>query len=462
MVFLKSHSFSKLFLLLLVLAALGACGDRSLDEFQRSELERELAEKRQVAGRYTGLVYSKRDKSLMGAMSLDIRVETRSQSGAAESGGRAVLVTVVEFVDQDIITIDSDNGYFDLSSKQFQTNITLAQSPQVSEDLSIGGRLEGDYLNGSIAVIGYAPYGGSFKLQKNGPDPATLISGRLPQEDERNDGLGFSQVFKGRTIFRDNRISPVQLVISQQSSSSAEDFLNKFVPVKSVQLSISFGDGALITHLGSRWDQRTRLLTGSWTSEAGGRGSAAFRVNTECRQSGSAASLRWNCVHASSSLGQVASTLAVDLRSEEEFETDSFSQSSEPVRVSFDGTATFDKDGSRTTRVGLVVTQPAETRATQIFEAFFPVREKNVHANLQIFSDRESSIPIFFNAASTIWDRESGQLNGVAEVSSGAEKTNLQLRCQGFFLDRTSRDFACEYMSSRLLYPFDMRFKVNP
>ncbi len=443
------------------LLSLTGCGDKTLEDHQREELERTLAELRQVEGRYTGLVRSRSDKSVTGALALDIRVETRSNvptNGGGRAGGRAALITAVEYVDFQKISISSDDSYFDVRSKQFQTNISIARSSGGSEDLSIGGKLEGERLKGSIGVTGFGAFGGEFELVRGGQDPENLIVGKLPQDDESNEGLVYSKTFKGQTRFKNNRITPAQVVVTQQSLSAGEDFMNKFVPVKSVNFTLNFGNGLSMVHAGSRWDQRTGILTGQWMSSTPG-GAEAPRVSSECRSSGQGADLRWSCTHISSMLGQVATTIAVDPRDRREFTEDSFSERGSPIRAGFAGRALYDRGGSKQTQASLVVTLPPDTRGTQILEEFFPVREKAVFATLQLFANTSSDITVSFPATSTAWDRETGLLNGTTEIVGGSERTILSLECQGFFLDRTSQSFRCEYLSSRLFYPFVIDFR---
>jgi hypothetical protein len=458
---LNFRIFLKCCFLFSIVLTLGACGDKTLEEHQRDELERHLAELLQVEGRYTGLVRSRSDNSIMGALALDIRVETRSNGspGTGRAEGQATLVTSVEFVDYQKISISSSDGYFDARSKHFQTNISIARSGSGPEDLSIGGRLDGSKLSGSMGVTGYTAFRGLFDLIKGGQDPEILVRGKLPQEDTVEDGLVYSRSFKGQTTFRNNRITPLQLIVSQQSLSSGEDFMNKFVPVKSVEFTLNYGNGLSIIHTDARWDQRTGHLTGQWSPS--GSGPDPRRITSECRQTGQAANMRWQCTHSSSSVGQVASTVAVDMRDPQEFDTDSFTEQGRPVRANFVGNAVYGRNASQSTQAAMVVTLPAESRDSQILQEFFPNREKAVYAALQLFTEASADFTLSFPAATTVWDSATGLLNGTMEKTTSNDRVIFSLQCQDFHLDRTSQTFRCEYISSRLLHPFLIDFRPS-
>jgi hypothetical protein len=109
----------KKFLSIGLLVLLSACAkDKSVDDYQRDKLQKNLALYESVAGSYSGIVTSQESGDVMGAMELSLRAEVTpvdSKDGDT-SVATPILVGSVRFLDQNIISLSAPNGYYDPTS----------------------------------------------------------------------------------------------------------------------------------------------------------------------------------------------------------------------------------------------------------------------------------------------------------------------------------------------------------
>lgn len=438
-----------LFLSFGVLALLSACAkDKSVDDYQRDKLQKNLALYQSVAGSYSGVVASQENGEVLGAMELSLRAEVTpvdSKDGET-SVATPILVGSVRFLDQNIISLSAPNGYYDPATGLYSADIKITRAgsngggegggaggpgAQETETVKITGYITGDNLAGSVHALDYPGHGGSFQLTKNRRESLQeqLRRARPGQGRESNQLVAFA----GTTYFQKVQ-RPVHIVALRPNRGTAEDFLDLVNPVKKVQLSLNYSNSLAFLFQNAVYDTRQDYITGELNVIANG---FTQKMNIECSMVGE--DLR--CSHVSSGLGQVATSEAKKTRGPMQDFPDA-PEDRQSVTKIFYGKGRMPSDKKDRT-MELRVVYPARTRREALIEDFFPVTERALQVSV-VFAD---SVTQSFTGVK--WDTLNGLLDGSADRSSNSGSYTAYVQCHNFFFLESKEKFSCNYWTTR-------------
>jgi hypothetical protein len=411
-----------MFLLASLTLSLGCAKDKSLDDFKREKVEQELAKLQPAAGTYRGVVYSKTDRSVLGTLQMTLTAQTQVSSGmnGSKADEKPVLAGQLEFQgDRKMATVVKDS-YYDPETKRYQANVPIGKGDGAgsAEQLTLAGHIEKGVFEGTIEAFGYADFGGTFTLSKDGEIPAQ-VAGLIQQSQEAGSESYTLKTFLGNTRFFSGTAKPLKLIVLEPRQSSEEDLLSVFVPVKTVQVTLNYGQSLQVLHSNARWDRRTGVLTGQSSLH---RGSSSVALSLDCRQQiTTQGEAGWTCQHFTNALGLVATTEVTQVRNSSEDPVDSTNQ--DAMSESYLGTLTF--NGQEQARGAVfTVLYPLKSRALQLAELFSPESSDPVTANLR-FSDTYS-VPI----SNAVLDYKSGHLTGSYELAGDNGRNQIGLDCK--------------------------------
>lgn len=428
----------KLTILLTALLAV-ACGkDKSAEDYAREKLQQNLAQYQLVEGTYTGVVTSNENGSVIGAMSLNLKADTKANpsQGGDSPIGSPILLGNISFLDESVISLGTQASYYDPNSNYYSADIKIQRYVGIGENakpngdpetITIGGYFNGGVLNGSVRDQRFPSYGGSFSLTKNGRDIRELLKEARPG---RGGGTTPVRNFLGTTTFASGEQREVNIVLLQARKGTPEDFLDLVNPIKSVRLSLNYSRELGFNFIAALYDASQGQVTGDL--------SLTYKLKTQnmsinCR---TADGVHLVCDHLSSGAGLVA-------RSEAELQRGPIT---DPPGSPSDG-GTIDRayegktvvDGEKRT-VRLTVTYFARQLFDELMELFFPTNEKLVNVAFRL---SEHAAPVFTNAR---WDGATGLLDGKSDSNSEVVK---YIRCTGFYFTKQKDPFVCRYWSSR-------------
>lgn len=435
-----------------LLALLCACAkDKSVDDYQREKLQKNLALYQSVAGSYSGIVTSQESGDVVGAMELSLRAEvTPVDSKDGETAvATPILVGSVRFLDQNIISLSAPNGYYDPSTGLYSADIKITRagsggggaggeggSPggpgaQETETVKITGYIAGDALSGSVHALDYPGHGGSFQLTKNRRESLQEQLRRArPGQGRHNDQL---VAFAGTTYFQKVQ-RPVHIVALRPNRGTAEDFLDLVNPVKKVQLSLNYSNSLQFLFQNAVYDTRQDYITGELAVIVNG---FSQKMNIEC----STFEEELRCSHISSGLGQVATSEAKKTRGPMQDLPDS-PEDRQSIKKTFYGKGRMPSDKKDRT-MELQVVYPARTRREALIEDFFPVTERLLQVSV-IFAEGVSQP---FTAVK--WDTLNGLLDGSADRSSNSGNYTSYIQCHNFYFLDSKEKFSCNYWTTR-------------
>ena len=476
--------------------ALVACGkDRNLEDYQRDKLQQNLGLYEAKAGTYTGLVRSKRDGRVLGAMQLDLSAQVKNQNSndGSVSPGSPILVGNITFLDQNEITLTAPNGYYDPNSNLYHADIQIARaggtggsggsgggatgpngngnngtpnpggfgntpgSPggaPVYENVTITGQLLQPSLIGEIQSQNYPEYGGRIELYRNGGSIYDVLRKVRPGERRREEeDASKVSSYSGTTLFRQgtdevpNPSRYVRVVLTRQTYNTSEDFLDLISPIKYVQASLNYSDSLRILFPRAIFDTRQGYLTAQTALQLNGQ---LNQMTIDCHQSGN----KLNCTHLTSG-GGVAATTVAELDAGDEKNPGDQSGDLKAVTRTFRGTGNFYPGQQNPIR--LLVTFPARTKLQQLLELFFPVSEYGMYVTVR-FS--EVATPAFSGAK---WDTVNGILDAAADRQGNGRNYTQQLQCSNFYFLKQAQkgQFTCDFFSSSS-HNINMTFDPTP
>jgi hypothetical protein len=439
-----------LFLSFGVLALLSACAkDKSVDDYQRDKLQKNLALYQSVAGSYSGVVTSQENGDVLGAMELSLRAEvTPVDSKDGETAvATPILVGSVRFLDQNIISLSAPNGYYDPATGLYSADIKItragsggeggggAPGAQETETVKITGYIGGESLSGSVHALDYPGHGGSFQLTKNRRESLQEQLRRArPGQGRESDQL---VAFAGTTYFQKTQ-RPVHIVALRPNRGTAEDFLDLVNPVKKVQLSLNYSNSLAFLFQNAVFDTRQDYITGETTvTVKNGPNQTVQKMNIEC----SMIDEDLRCSHISSGLGQVATSEAKKTRGPMQNFPDA-PEDRQSVTKIFYGKGRMPSDKKDRT-MELRVVYPARSRTDALIEDFFPTTEKLLQVSV-VFAD---SVTQSFTGVK--WDTLNGLLDGNADRTSNSGSYTAYVQCHNFFFLESKEKFACNYWTTR-------------
>lgn len=437
-----------------VFALLSACAkDKSVDDYQRDKLQKNLALYQSVAGSYSGVVASQENGEVMGAMELSLRAEVTpvdSKDGET-SVATPILVGSVRFLDQNIISLSAPNGYYDPATGLYSADIKITRAggggnggaeggaagpgAQETETVKITGYIGGDVITGSVHALDYPGHGGSFQLTKGRRESLQEQLRRArPGQGRENDQL---VAFSGTTYFQKAQ-RPVHIVALRPNRGTAEDFLDLVNPVKKVQLSLNYSNSLAFLFQNAVYDTRQDYITGETTVVVkNGPNQTVQKMNIEC----STFEEEIRCSHISSGLGKVATTEAKKTRGPMENFPDA-PEDRQSVTKIFYGKGRMPEDKKDRT-MELRVVYPARSRIDALIEDFFPSTEKLLQVSI-VFGE---SVSQSFTAVK--WDMLNGLLDGFADRNGTIGSYTAYIQCHNFFFLESKEKFSCNYWTTR-------------
>ncbi len=427
----RNRKIVALFILSTLVA--GCSEDRTVDEYQREKLQKNLALYKSLEGQYTGVVISTDGEIVLGAMQLNLAAEiANSDSAGGETTiGKPILVGNIRFLDKNVTLLSAPNGFYDPNTGVYNAQISILRENGSTEVVNLTGVIKSETLFGELSALKYPESGGKFRLVKNGPtiDELLLEARGEPSDDPElpNDQREVSS-FLGETKFKVGVTKPTRVVILQPVRGTSEDFLDLISPVKTVQLSFNFSQSLHVDYQDAILDTRQGLLTGVFNVSID---NWKQRMNLNCIINNK----HMNCRHITTSSGVTAVTEAqLENETKEDPADDGTHESNTKTFV---GEAVM---SGEIRKIKLIVTQPTKGLLRDLLELFFPNAEKIVVAAISFTQSVSVSIP------DVKWDSLNGILDG--QFSSGRDFT-AYLKCDGFYFLKTNKPFACRYWTTR-------------
>jgi hypothetical protein len=287
-------------------------------------------------------------------------------------------------------------------------------------------------MDGQLSALGYDDNGASFSLHLNGPG-----IDELAQQGQTNPNLIFTQnSYTGTATFQNGTQKPVNLVLLKPSTTSEEDFLNIFLPVKPVIATFNFGNGAFLNYANASWDQRTGRLNGG----AAALSTASAQISLMCDRRGEG----FDCAQSTSGVVGVVANIHVDPVQGQLQDPPDSSAGREAITRIYTGDFTS-SSGNLKTQV--TITYPARTRAQEIIDLYFPTSEKTLLFSFALLPD----LSVGATFTSVTWDMINQTLVGTQASPAGVNPSyQMYLSCQKFnFPDAAKEyDFSCTYLST--------------
>lgn len=432
-----------------------ACSkDRNLEDYKKELLTNSLARIQAVQGRYSGYAVSKNDKSNLGAMVVTLRPTTQVSPSKDEtkSSAQPLLAVNVEFQGESHMTMTVKDSYFDTESGHFQADIpvqqTNSQGQVETKTVTINGFLRNGKLEGTLEAIDYANYGITFSLSSQGPSLESLAKdGHFPRS------IFTKGSYIGSTLFANGTSKAVNMILLKATTTSENDFLNLLLPVKPVELTLNYGNGAHLVFTNGNWDQRVGKLTGqtkltkSILAPNGNTITQNVDLSLACQITSENG---FKCDVNSSSAADAVATIAVSPNDDGRGVPPDSSTTRDAVTKKYLGVLELGSNERVPSK--FAVTYAARSRLDEITDLYFPQVEKNVVVNLTF-----GSVGLTFSTVK--WDSNKGTLDATQSIVTDGLSTVITLTCQNFFFTDKDYSFNCNYHSS--LGNTDVQLKFN-
>ena len=291
----------KMWVLLGLVGALAGCGkDRTVDDYnaQKQNQEQQQSQK-EIGGTFNGVLVSTVNGEAMGSLSIKVSSDTLIQDTGARSTIAAEIVLTTKKSSQ---RISVPTGYYNIYTHAYQLDFSVGNvfevdpaGKTVMANFRVKGKIDPvtGIMDGTIAVVDRAKYGGKFRLTKDGNAPE-LEDTHLPTE-RADAALG--KTYRARPKVMG---TPDMLTLRFSSSAKSEEgeFMDLFYPVRYLDISAVlsetyYGDELLRTKfLNCEWDLQSKTLTGDVVDNTGSR---PAHYSIQCRESGTAKRPAWKC-----------------------------------------------------------------------------------------------------------------------------------------------------------------------
>ena len=448
-------------LLLSTLLLSGCAAEHTLDEWRREELREKLKQLQPIEGVFRGLL--KNGETALGGLELSFQPQISVIAGGPGEKAQASTLLPARLVfdeGQRRMALTAPDSFFDPESGEFEVSLTLTRTNGRTERVRIGGTLWKDQLRGVLETSGYPESGTQFLLERNSSaslaELASRASGASIPPGFGVPGNFVEGVVEFRSPFAGGQAPALQarrakLVIIEPDTSPEETFLNRFAPLRVVQMSLNFGDAFRLVHEGALWDERTRTLRGR--AQLG-----ETQIQSECVYSQTA---EWLCTHWAAGFGQTAtSRFPSSLTSEP-------SESGSEIHLERHGFVTLHagEKGAQRNQVWLQVNRGARSRSEELTELFIPSPERNATVSLQFGlpdSPQSERVTVVFENARIDLNRHT--LDGVAQLRAiGAASGSIievRLQCTHFLLPPEG-EMKCQYTSTQLGGALYIEFKAG-
>lgn len=455
----------KIFTLILVFLLTGCAQDRSLDDYKREQLRQYLGQYQAASGVFRGFAYSKIDQSNLGAIELILtaKIKTVDANSSSKADGAPILKGKINLYGAHPASIDAPDGFYDPDTGLYQANIPIRLQTGKSTEISIAGKIEGSHFEGAIEVNGFPEYGSQISLERDAPLTQGESGGSSSTPDPGNQSSNVLGSYEGTTTFRSGATRSVSLVILSSRNSSEEDFLNLFNPVKTVQVTLNYGESIQISHPSVEWNQQTHRMLGTTSILINNKN---ITLTLECNQVAlGTPQSGWNCQTSTANSGWIART-QVQPSSAEENHRPIETGDTEAILIQYQGSATL-LDGT-TTPVSMSALFPPRSRENELIDLFFPPAERVLVITILFPVDGGNlgtHIPVTFDRSR--WDLKTHTLNGTStpnSVSSGGSSSpstanGVTLTCKNFSFNEGSAPFDCLFIPNRWGAPITLRLQ---
>jgi hypothetical protein len=296
-----------LFCLVFVLG-LAACQDKTLDDWRREKVNRELNELRSVSGDYVGSLVSAKDGQALGSVLLNLAPDAQPQASAdgTTTEQQAALKGRLKFYGTQRADLHFEKGFFDSSSKSFQGVITVPDSAGGTTTMEISGSISGGSVTGVLEARGFPEDGAHFELSKSYGNADSQLLASAPPVGAAIPPL---MTFKAQDPYRarSGDATDIQMSLQYRRTTSEQSFVDYFVPTQEAQVTFSFWNGQMnIPFSHARYDERTGILIGETVVSDGG---MSFVVNVDCHLEPTDSGQGWSCRLISAAKGLIFDTL---------------------------------------------------------------------------------------------------------------------------------------------------------
>ena len=213
-----------------------ACAkDKSLDDWKREKLEQELA--KLPSGTFSGTVLGANER-IIGPLSLTLMPTTKvtSSPGNYKTDEQAMLEGSILFGNEFQTNVSFTDGSFNSTSGSFKFTVPLDQRNGRRWVMSLSGTITGDRLTGRIGTEGNQALSGQMVLVRDAVLPTETALGLRVGMAGGTDPL--TETYEGSTVFYDRTRRSVELVIMNNTTMFEENFLNRFLSSKPVQVTL--------------------------------------------------------------------------------------------------------------------------------------------------------------------------------------------------------------------------------
>lgn len=442
------------FFVLLTALATGCAADHTLDDWRRDQLNEELSRLAPIAGTYRGTLTAPDSETPIAAMELRFTPKIRAIPGgpSEKASAQPVLSAKLLFDDRNQrLALASSDGFFDPQTGRFELTLQLRRKSGRMEEIAIGGSLQEDRLDGTLEVTGAGEAAGSFRLTRQAESSGSLaeVARKLQVKPWTSvPALAPGGELNGITRFSSGEERESRLVVLDPETQPEDAFLNRFAPLRVVQMTLNFGNSLKLVHEGAIWDERTRSLSGR-----------SGEITSECLLDDAGL---WHCRHLVAGLGETALS---DFPG-----TPSSPAAGGPSRN--DGTLIHQRRGEMdsadrsTTQVWMTLSRPSLRRAEDVTELFNAAPERYVTLALQFArteTAEENRVTILFERARL--DLRAHTLDATTRVT-GSGGIELTLHCKDLYAAEFGGPAApavgsptCEYRSTELGRPLQIRLR---
>ncbi|MGZ3772241.1 MAG: hypothetical protein ACXVCY_00105 [Pseudobdellovibrionaceae bacterium] len=464
-----------IFALFLSSAMITGCGkDQNLEDYKKKLLDQDLAQFNAVSGRYSGYVKSNKDKKTpglvdknLGALEITLRTTTQvvNPQDGSKSNAQPLLIASIVFQGESRMSIVGQNCYYDYNSGKFQITIPVTNFLNLSSNsngaassavISLNGLIKNGVMTGSLEAMGFSDYGATFSLSQQGASLESLVQASKPESNI----IFLNARYSGTTVFANSNVSKkVDLVILKPQTTSENDFLNLLIPVKPVQITLNYGNGARLLFADGNWNQQTGLLTGhtdlsfSSTSSDGSTSVQTGTLSLTCKQNASGPA--FDCSIVTSSSSGAKASIHVDLNQNPSSENgpDDSSTTRDPIIRAYFGEMIVDSDTKVPTSFNVIY--PARSRMEEIVSLYYPQAEKLLQIN---FTFGNPKIGLSFLKVK--WDTVKGTLDGIQSTTINGQAVTATISCENFhFQDEDNYSFSCQYITTLRNSYAELRFK---
>ena len=289
--------------------------DRTLQEYRDEKVAQELAKIKAVAGGYSGVLYSRKTGGPLGPVYVDIEPDTTigNSTDNLYQEQHVGIKSVVTFIGQGMGLL-SFNGAYDSTNTSFKLVTTLKTRRGTPQEMELAGAFGNDQLTGEIEATGYPTEAGYFTLVRGSAENIQPGPGAEGSQGEDPP----VQVFEGNSQPVEDTSTDLKLVVITHQIGSDQAFLDNFLPVKTVDLTLNFAGGlAQVFFKNAVWDLQRGILEGqsqgsSNPSEPGG--GSNYELDLSCHQRAvilkdNTKAMGWFCQYVSDRRGLIFSTI---------------------------------------------------------------------------------------------------------------------------------------------------------